>query len=79
MSFDCGPDLDLGVNVGVLSVGVSVPWTYTTTMIYTTQPVLNCESSDPSSSQAAVFHFTFDGRSLSQADVILIWGPATVP
>ncbi|MGP8159044.1 MAG: hypothetical protein ACLPWO_05505 [Thermoplasmata archaeon] len=70
-----GTDLnvDVGVNYGVLSVDVGVQLTYTTTVVYTTQPGLSCEFYDPSTTQTAVFYYTFDGGSLSQADVIHIW------
>jgi hypothetical protein len=70
-----GTDLtvDVGVDFGVISVGVSVPLTDTTTVVYSTQPTLSCEFYDPSTSQTAVFYYTFNGGSLTEADVIHIW------
>jgi hypothetical protein len=70
-----GTDLsvNVGVNVGVFSFGVGVQLTYTTTDVYTTQPTTDCQVFDPSSTQTAVFYYTFDGGSLAAADVIHIW------
>ena len=66
-------DVDVGVNFAVVSVGVSVPLTYTTTDVYTTSPTLGCQFYDPSSTQTAVFYYTFNGGATALADVIHIW------
>ena len=65
--------VDMGVNVGALSLGVSVPLTYTTTDVYTTQPTLKCLFYDPSTTQTAIFYYTFNGGTYTEAAVIHVW------
>lgn len=65
--------VSVGVNVGVVSVGVSVNLNYTTTVVHTNVSALTCELYDPSSTQTAVFYYTYNGGSLSAATVIHIW------
>jgi hypothetical protein len=68
-------DVEVGVNVGFVSAGIGVELTYTTTDVYTTQPSLSCELYDPSTTQTAVFYYTFDGGTTNLADVIHVWLP----
>lgn len=61
-----------GVGYGAC-FGTSVTLTDTTTDVYTTQATMTCEMYDPSTTQTAVFYYTFGGGATAFQPVIHVW------
>jgi hypothetical protein len=75
VSIDLSVDVEVntpGVSFGVSS-GVSFQLTDTTTSKYTTQATMGCEFYDPSSTQTAVFYYTFGGGTTAFQPIVHVW------